>query len=291
MNRRYAVAALIGSFFLVDAVVAQTATSSKYPSPYRIRFSYSEKELIGDLAQGRGNPQLSSELPFAAWYAPATKTKYGAWGPPSVHFPAPKLPRNDADFLRQRVLAVALKFQGYGYQHHHLPDWDPPADWPWKEVGAGKNGKGVDCSNFTAFVYNLALGIKPTGDCDAQAELTTIPGPGVAKTSPVKRIELPEDRDQLMQTLKPGDLLFVRGEKTEKVTHVVIWVGAGGSLADGSPAAHPLVIDSHGGGAKDQLDQEIPEGVYLRPVRPRYWYYRRACHALRIIPDETTAGR
>src|SRR5205809_1074823 len=137
MPRRLAFFGFVVALFSTTPNAQTAATSSTYPSPYRIRFSYSEKELIGDLAQGRGNPQLSSELPFAAWYAPATKTKYGAWGPPWVHFLAPKLPRYDADFLRQRVLAVALKFQGYGYQHHHLPDWDPPADWPWKEVGAG----------------------------------------------------------------------------------------------------------------------------------------------------------
>jgi hypothetical protein len=91
--------------------------------------------------------------------------------------------------------------------------------------------------------------------------------------------------------LKPGDLLFVRGEKTEKVTHVVLWIGALGAMIDGSTPDHPLVLDSHGGGAKDQLGQEIPEGVYLRPVRPKYWYYRRASHALRIIPDDATNGR
>ena len=53
--------------------------------------------------------------------------------------------------MRQRVIAVALRFQGYHYQHHHVPDWDPPADWPYKESPLGKQSKGVDCSNFTSF--------------------------------------------------------------------------------------------------------------------------------------------
>jgi hypothetical protein len=268
-----------------DMAQAQTAPSATYQSPYCLKLSIPEKELLGDLMKERGNPQLSSELPFAAWYSEPTKSRYGAWGPPARQYPAPQLPRYDGDFLRERVLAVAVKFQGYGYQHHHLPDWDPPAGWPWKEVGAGKNGKGVDCSNFTAFVYNLSLGIKPTGECEAQSGLTTVPGPGPGRTSPVKRIELPDDRTQLGTVLKPADLLFVRGEKSETVTHVVLWVGPLGAMADGSSPAHALVIDSHGGGAKDQLDQEIPEGVYLRPVRPNFWYWRRASHALRIIPD------
>ena len=42
----------------------------------------------------------------------------------------------------------------------------------------GVNGKGVDCSNFTAFIYNLALGIKMTGDVQDQANQLDIPGPG-----------------------------------------------------------------------------------------------------------------
>lgn len=281
---------VLGLVFVVCAVVqgtafGQAAAPPAYKSPYRIAFTYPEKELLGDLTKQRGDPRLSSEVPFEEWYAPATESRYKSWGPPAVHFPAPQLPRHDADFLRQRVLAVAIKYQGYGYQHHHVPDWDPPADWPWKKVSTGHNGKGVDCSNFTAFVYNLALGLKPTGDCDQQAELTTVPGPGPGRTSPAKRIELPEDRAQLGSVLKPADLLFVRGEKTETVTHVVLWVGPLGARADGAAPAHPLVLDSHGDGAKDDDGTEIPAGIYLRPVRPRYWYFRRASHALRLIPD------
>src|SRR5436190_12332839 len=121
MNRRLVLPVFATAFILSGSAQSQTTASPAYQSPYRIKFSHAEKDLLGDLTKERGNPQLSSELPFATWYAPATKTRYGAWGPPTVHFPAPKLPRYDADFLRQRVLTVALKFQGYGYQHHHLP--------------------------------------------------------------------------------------------------------------------------------------------------------------------------
>jgi len=285
MNRRCILLGIVCTVLSVGSADAQTGTSTTYSSPYRLKLAFPEKELLGDLTKERGNPQLSSELPFAAWYTEQTKARYGAWGPPVRHYPAPQLPRYDGDFLRERVLAVAVKFQGYGYQHHHLPEWDPPVGWPWKEVGAGRNGKGVDCSNFTAFVYNLALGIQPTGECEAQSVLMSVPGPGPGRTSPVKRIELPDDRTQLAAVLKPADLLFVRGEMTETVTHVVLWVGPPGAMTDGSSPAHALVIDSHGGGAKDQLDQEIPEGIYLRPVRPNFWYWRRASHALRIIPE------
>jgi len=49
---------------------------------------------------------------------------------------------------------------GLTYQHHHIPDWNPPADWPWKEVAYGRNSKGIDCSDFTSWTYNYGLGIK-----------------------------------------------------------------------------------------------------------------------------------
>jgi hypothetical protein len=142
MNRLRILPGVVVVLLSFGAVRAQTAPSTTYQSPYRLKFSFPEKDLLGDLLKERGNPQLGGELPFAAWYTESTKLRYGAWGPPARHYPAPQLPRYDDDFLRQRVLAVAVKFQGYGYQHHHLPDWDPPAGWPWKEVGAGRNGKG-----------------------------------------------------------------------------------------------------------------------------------------------------
>ena len=25
--------------------------------------------------------------------------------------------------------------------YHHIPDWDPPRDWPWHETCAGRNGR------------------------------------------------------------------------------------------------------------------------------------------------------
>ena len=45
--------------------------------------------------------------------------------------------QSDEGARRQRVIAVALRYRGYGYQHHHIPDWDPPPEWPWKPTCAG----------------------------------------------------------------------------------------------------------------------------------------------------------
>jgi len=40
----------------------------------------------------------------------------------------------------------------------------------WKETAVGHNGKGVDCSNFTGFVYNQGFGIRLNTDVRKQSE-------------------------------------------------------------------------------------------------------------------------
>ena len=110
-----------------------------------------------------------------------------------------------ASWRRERIIATALRFAGYGYQHHHVPDWDPPSGWPWKETCMAQNGKGVDCSNFTAFVYNLGLGIKPTGNVKDQSVKLEIAGP---EGRPIRltKIDKPERYVDLAMTLRTGDL-------------------------------------------------------------------------------------
>lgn len=219
-------------------------------------------------------------MPFSDWYSDRVRERYKAWGPPARRFDAPEAAAGrPPEWLRERVVAVALRFEGYGYQHHHVPDWDPPAGWPWKPTATGRNGKGVDCSNFTAFVYNLALGLKPTGDVQDQAELRSFPGPGGTRV-PVRRIARPDGHDALVRTLRTGDLLYIRNREGE-VSHVVLWVGPIGRSPDGTP----LVLDSHGQDLKDGRGGTIPPGIRLRPFRRDSWYARNASHALRVIPD------
>lgn len=185
----------------------------------------------------------------------------------------------DAEWSRQRIVATALRFTGYSYQHHHIPDWDPPAEWPLPDKEGFEPGKGLDCSNFTAFVYNLALGIKPTGDVRQQALLTEVPGPGSRRTTPVTRIELPENPADYGDGLQTADLLFIKNRAGE-ISHVVLWVGKIGK----SPEDLSLVLDSTGEGSTDSEGTKIPSGIQLRPFRPGYWYAESASHALRILP-------
>src|SRR5581483_3501572 len=164
---------------------APRGSETTYKSPYSVRFSYPLHELIGDIENGaRGNPREESAVPYHEWYSPRVERKYGSWGPPARHYLAvPGAAEKPLQWKRERLLATALRFQGYGYQHHHVPDWNPPAHWPWKHTAIGHNGKGVDCSNYSAFVYNLAFGIKPNGDVKKQSQILEIPGPGEGRMS------------------------------------------------------------------------------------------------------------
>ena len=264
----------------LSQVFAQDTARSKYQSPYAVKFTLPFKDLAGDLETGeRGDFHKASTIPFVDWYGKKVLEKFGPWGPPARHFPAPAgLEKHSLDWQRQRVIAAGLKFQGYGYQHHHLPDWDPPKDWPWKETKTGHNSKGVDCSNFTSLAFNLALGLKPASGIKTQPDELKISGPGEGASTQAMRIEKPATYAELVQTLRTAYLLFIRNKKGE-ISHVVLWVGSIGQAPDGAP----LILDSHDDGVTDCNGNTIPHGVQLRPFRENSWYFRSASHAIRIL--------
>ena len=251
-----------------------------YRSPYHLAFKVPEKELVIDLDRSkRGDPTMESEMPHSEWYTANTKKRFGPWGPPHRKYPVPEgLEKWSIEFKRERVIATASRFFGYEYQHHHVPDWNPPPDWPWMKTGVGRNGKGVDCSNMTSFVYDLGLGIHLSGNVHTQSiELVAKQGNREIRG---KRIQLPESVEDRAKVLKTGDLLFINN-KEGKLSHVVLWVGEIGRKENGTPEF--LVIDSHGEGVKDARDVSIPEGIHLRPYRPNSWYHHSASHAIRWI--------
>lgn len=267
---------------LGGALQTQAQAQNAYKSPYSVNFSFKEEELIGDLLKGpRGDWKDQADVPYREWYNPSNEGRWRHYGPSAKHFNPPAgLATKSPEWSRERVIATGLRFVGYSYQHHHIPDWDPPAEWPKAPDQKTPVGKGLDCSNFTAFVYNLALGIKPTGDVQDQAELTSVPGPGPNRSIPVKRIELPKSHADFERTLMTGDLLYVKSNKGT-LSHVVLWVGKIGKAPDG----YPLILDSTGTGARDADGNEIPNGIQLRPFKPTNWYFTQASHALRIIPE------
>lgn len=257
------------------------AEDGAYRSPYGVEFHFPEAELIGDLERTeRGDHRLEAEIPFHHWYARRTLERWHAWGPPARDYPPPPgLEEWSVDRKRERVVAVALRFRGYAYQHHHVPDWNPPPGWPWKETCAGANGKGVDCSNLTGFVYNLGFGLRLSTDVHVQSEERAARGPGRQATR-LHAVELPPSYEERIKALRTGDLLFIRN-RGGKVSHVVIWVGPIGRSPDGVP----LVIDSHGEDVRDSEGRPIPCGVQLRPFRKDSWYNHSASHALRVFRD------
>ncbi|HEY4312375.1 MAG TPA: NlpC/P60 family protein [Pirellulales bacterium] len=266
---------------LSSVVKAFEAPSHDKGSDYGLAYSGPIDELIGDLLHGeRGDPQRESATPHHDWYSEHVRRRMGAWGPsPRLYPPIMKSPGQSLEWKRERVIATGARFIGYSYQHHHIPDWDPPAGWPWKVCCAGHNGRGVDCSNFTSFVYNQGFGIKISSGIGRQARTDH----GLVEGHPVRieRVELPTDYDKRVEALHTGDLVYIRGREDGPVTHVVIWVGSIGRATSGLP----LLMDSHGGDVKDDHGHPIPCGIHLRPFRQDSWYNRCASHAHRVFHE------
>lgn len=260
---------------------AAAEAQAQAPSGYTVRYSGPVAELIGDLLQGeRGDPRRQSSTPHHEWYAEHTLRRLGSWGPkPRLYAPLEGLASRPLEWKRERVIAAAERFVGYGYQHHHIPDWDPPADWPWKQTCVGHNGKGVDCSNFTSFVYNQGFGLKISSDVHRQA--MTDHAFVDERPVPLERISLPAEYEKRVSTLRTGDLLYIRGREGGPITHVVLWIGSIGQAASGLP----LILDSHGAGVDDDAGQPIPCGIHLRPYCEKSWYNRCASHAHRVFTD------
>jgi cell wall-associated NlpC family hydrolase len=276
---------------LFIAAVAGTASAQEraarsepasYKSPYRVEFSVKRSELVADLEQSeRGDPRIESEVPFSHWYSRQTLQRWHSWGPPARHYPpVPAIAEWPIEKQRERVVAVALRFIGYGYQHHHVPDWNPPADWPWKETCFGRNSRGVDCSNFTSFVYNLGFGVKLNSDVHKQSREREVELAGTRRMIPLRHIALPDSYDERVKKLKTGDLVFIRSNGGN-ISHVVLWVGAIGRAPDDVA----LIIDSHGENVRDSEGQHIPCGIQLRPFRENSWYNKSADHAIRIVDN------
>lgn len=285
-SRRQLVAGLSAAALAPHALVGslRAAARRQAPSDYRLEYRHGLDDLIGDLLQGeRGDPRRQSQTPYGEWYSHGVRHRYGAWGPAARRYqPLEGLERRSVEWQRERVIATAARFIGYGYQHHHIPDWDPPAGWPWKETCVGHNGKGFDCSNFTSFVYNQGFGIHMSSAVKRQSELHAAAERGDRLVT-LRRVELPGDYQARIETLRAGDLLYIRGREDGPITHVVLWVGELGRSESGLP----LVLDSHGAGVDDDHGQPIPCGVHLRPFRDKSWYNRCASHAHRVFGVES----
>lgn len=304
-----------------------------YQSPYQLAFDYSWTDLTAGLAVApfndwtqEGNPTYFHNIP-QDWFDPEiyqqNKGSWQAgslsWGPGPRFYQPPAIPsvaQNDiAAWQVQRLLAVAASMVGYGYRHHHIPDWNPGQPWYPNDSSsqlADLIGQGVDCSDYTSWLYNYGLGIYLNTDVVTQGATKTVNDNDQKTTYPVRRVADANvaSYEALVQQLQTGDLLYIAGAANlskaaiqqdltngnpPQITHVIMWVGDVG-VADGVP----LVTDSHGGEVVDANGKNIPAGIQVRPfnnVSPNAnpatptgeaspsWYFDHFLWALRVLPS------
>lgn len=163
-----------------------------------------------------------SPLPRSQWYA---KPGPGSWGPKAATYPPVAVPAGyDAvAWKRARVAVVARRLVGLPYRHHHIPAYDPPGQGP-----------GLDCSNYTSWVYNYGLGLRFTSAIAAQSSGPAAPG---------RRLSLDEP-------WAVGDLLYIMARDGSRVSHVALWLGDG-QLIDAHN--HSVAVRPFAGWYRDSL--------------------------------------
>lgn len=277
------IGAVVAAFCFLNGATAGALDNGEYRSPYAIEYNVPTEDLAApDFVAPRNDPHLESKVPFDQWYSSRVRKDSGAWGPGARQYPPIAGAASAAvTWKRQRVLMVAQKHIGLPYQHHHVPAWDPPSSWPWKKVAYGHNSPGLDCSNFTSWVYNYGLGIKLNSDIDKQASMEDVEGPSENSQIHARTILNENGYEDLIRKLKTGDLLYIKNQQGSKVSHVIMWVGVHGKSPDGTP----LVIDCTGPDHKDCNDTAIPIGVQLRPFSADSWYFKSFSHAHRILHE------
>lgn len=169
------------------------------------------------------NAILESPVPRERW--PAMNSSL--WGPPATLYPPIEAPSgyNPIDWKRDRIIEAAKQYIGTPYRHHHIPSL------------------GIDCSNFSSWVYNYGLGIKFNSHVVRQSEQAG------RKLGP-------------LEELKKGDLIYIKGPKKDgtpgkEIRHVALFIDEN------------TIIDSVGAGIK------------IRPFTG--WYKREFAFARRII--------
>ncbi len=294
-----------------------------YQSPFQLNFTNSTDNLFSDFSNSPWNtPTNQTNQAFAnnGWY-PSTTT--GTWGPnmegppPSdPSFPLPSLLTNSsnptipANFFQERMVAGALQIMnlGFYYQHHHMPAWFQPQNGQslsqiisqygaYTLTPAGMQAPGLDCSDYTNFITDFALGFTiPTG---VSAQGTTSNGATQWTNSTEHGINLQGTSNiyinndpaqgllnstnltnyytangaqatyqMLNNTLQTGDFLYYGGgTATDGAQHVTMWVGNVGSTN-----SVPTIMDSHGSGVQAGVDSNgypigvvAPSGPQIRP--------------------------
>lgn len=128
---------------LVVPEQCRLSSNQSYQSPYQLRFSFNWSDLVACLDQQpyckwsqEGNPDYFPD--DARWLDPhvyiadpeevkVVDTLH--WGPEPRHYPTlPLIKEKSHKWKAERLVAVAASMIGYGYHHHHIPDWNPSKD-------------------------------------------------------------------------------------------------------------------------------------------------------------------
>lgn len=202
-------------------------------SPFAYPFSCTWASLTADFAERDALPQTVDPVPD--WYRTDAAGQYvnHGWGPRPEALAPPAIPQGTncepMTWRRERILAVAMRYidtpgnpLGLQYRHHHIPAWNPPTSTyagappenPDPDAAPASTawdaGAGLDCSNFTAWVYNYGLGVGFSGDVGRQWDGTAGPmGRRIPANDP----------------FQPGDLVFLHPNgDSSRASHVVIYV-------------------------------------------------------------------
>jgi len=152
------------------ATNAGTSTGSN-----RVDFDFSDRDRLPE-----------TNVPASDWHL-----FWGGWGPKPITYPKVVAPSgvDQSQWMHDRVVAVAEHYLGLAYAHRHIP-----------QMG------GLDCSNFTAWVYNFGFGIQLKSNVHVQSKTA---GRKLAAT----------------ETFQHGDLLFIWNRDKTIIAHVAIFIG------------------------------------------------------------------
>ena len=265
-----------------------------YQSPFSINLSGSPSSIYAGLL-----PTTPVQDPTA-----------DAWGPANPSTAAPVIPPGQgAAWLEARLLAVYNQAIGVAYQHHHNPFWLPTQGSAWNSVTIGYQSQGVDCTDLTSYAYLDAMDVYLNSDTVAQATIANGSNPSTLisipqSMQPYLSVQVlpgptgntPQDYQNFVSQLHPGDILFINPSKTpgegsdpSAVTHAVTWLGIFG--VDQKGTYTNLVVDSTGNSPfhVDSNNHVIPAGVHVRPFAApnaaglNDWYFAHVDHVLRLI--------
>jgi hypothetical protein len=308
-----------GRTILEPSQLFTSPSAPYYASPYRLKLHASWGTVTAGfdappwrLWQDEADPAYFQDA--SSWYAapayeaiPAHPQQRGGSllrGPGARKYPPPAPPPSGAAaWQRQRLVALAASMIGYPYRRHHIPDWQPDARWyaglalPPGDLESQWIGQGVDCADYTSWLYNFGLGLHLDPNISVQG--------GLWSTSPILdnndgtatyRARKVDDAlaamtagggyrsaySVLRNTLQTGDLLYIAGDTPTTeiltllkasetttlqslLTHVLVWLGDTGL----SPDDRPLVTDCYGRGVvTDAKGAAIPDGIQVRPFSP-----------------------